>query len=626
MGASPRLAASVPQGTKTMRVLALIAIGVLCAEAQAPRATKIDPPSWWLGSTWSPVRVLIRGENLRGVRIDAPGSAARVSRVTVNERGTYAFADLDLRPVRKAGAIELRLTGAGGAAKASFEVLPALDRGRGFAGFSSDDVMYLIMPDRFANGDPTNDQPIHDRAKRRHYHGGDFQGIIDRLPYLKGLGVTALWLNPWYDNNDGLNQIERYDNEDITDYHGYGAVDFYDVEEHFGTFAKLRELVDKAHALGLKVIQDQVANHTGPYHPWTKDAPAPGWFNGTPAAHRNNDWQYWTQMDPNSTAAARRNALEGWFVNILPDLNQNDPECRRYLIQNALWWVGVLGLDGIRQDTMPYAAREFWAEWRGALAREFPKLNTVGEVLDGDAATVAFFQGGVKRFDGIDSRMESVFDFPLMYQLRKTFAEGQPLRDLARLLGKDSLYPDPARLVTLVGLHDVKRFLNEPGATPEGLKLAFTFLFTARGIPLVYYGDEVALAGGEDPDNRRDFPGGWKEDPRSAFEPAGRTAVENGVFEHVRQLIALRRDSEALRRGRTELLYTGPETAVYARRASDVVIAVFHNGKEAATVEFDAEGVYEQKMGPAAPLVVANGRARVTLPARSAAVYTRKPR
>ena len=280
-----------------------------------------------------------------------------------------------------------------------------------FQGITVDDVIYLLMPDRFNNGDTANDDPaksrgLLDRSKPRYYHGGDLRGVIDRLPYLKDLGVTAIWLNPWYDNNDGLNEIEMPEGKPITDYHGYGAIDFYGVDEHLGDLAMLRGLVDTAHALGIKVIQDQVANHTGPYHIWVKDPPTPSWYNGTEADHINETWQTWVLKDSHATPEIMRPVLDGWFLNILPDLNQNDPEARRYIIQNTLWWIGMTGLDGIRQDTLPYVPRSFWRDWMQAIKRQYPRVNVIGETYDGDPSQVAFFQGGARRFDGIDSGID----------------------------------------------------------------------------------------------------------------------------------------------------------------------------------------------------------------------------
>jgi glycosidase len=604
--------------------LALLAVSL--GYAQSPVVEKVEPPSWWQGSTWTPVRLLIRGVNLAGATLQAP-KPLRVSRVSVNPSGTYLFADLDLSKVRQAGPVSLTVATAAGKAEAAFSVLPPLSRAGRFQGFNSDDFIYLVMPDRFANGDPRNDDPVisrglFDKSRPRYYHGGDLQGVVDRLPYLKSLGVTALWLNPWYDNNNGLNEIERYDNKPVTDYHGYGAVDFYGVEEHFGTMETLKLLVEKAHASGIKIIQDQVANHAGPYHPWVKNPPLQDWFNGTRDAHLNEDWQTWALTDRYASAAARATVLNGWFVNILPDLNQENPEARRYVIQNALWWVGVTGLDGIRQDTLPYASRAFWAEWRAALAREFPNLNVVGEVLDGDPAQVAFFQGGVKRFDGIDSRIESLFDFPLFYALRGAFGRGQDLREVAKLLSHDWLYNDPSKLVTLAGLHDVDRFMNERGATPEGLKLAFSFIFTARGIPMVYYGDEIGMAGGNDPDSRRDF-------PSAAFDKDGRSSDQQGIWSHVQQLAALRRDNEALRRGETILLYQSARALVYARHTpGNVVITAFHNALGADSIDVDASpsGVKEgdslrPALGTRASVIVKEGKLHLSLEGRQAAIW-----
>jgi len=449
------------------------------------------------------------------------------------------------------------------------------------------------MPDRFANGDPSNDDPavsrgLYDRGKPRRYHGGDLQGVIDRLPYLKDLGVTALWLNPVYDNANRLDQKETYDNEPTTGYHGYGAVDFYAVEEHFGDVKKFRELVEAAHRLGLKIIQDQIANHTGPYHPWVKDPPTPTWFNGTEANHINENWQTHLVMDPHATPELLKPVLDGWFVNILPDLNQNDPEVGHYIIQNTLWWVGMTGLDAIRQDTLPYVPRRFWREWMTAIKRDYPNVNVVGETLDGLPAQVAFFQGGAKRWDGVDSRIDTEFDYPLYFPIRRVFGEGQSVRQLVDILNQDYLYPAPDKLVTLIGSHDVRRFMNEPGATPAGLKLAFTFLLTVRGIPQLYSGDEIAMRGGNDPDNRRDFPGGWPNDARNAFETSGRTAEENDVFNYLKKLLALRASLPELRRGELKHLYVGDQAYVYSRSVSYCVwetIVAINNADKPVEVE-----------------------------------------
>jgi glycosidase len=610
------------------RVLGALAAAVACFGAEV---TKVEPPSWWAGSTVSPVRLLVRGAGLtiEGMKAQAPLS---MKNGRVNEKGTYLFADLLIPKTVKPGKYKLSIAGA----NAEFEVLPALDREGKFAGFSNEDFLYLIMPDRFANGDRSNDDPpsargLLDRSKARYYHGGDFQGVVDRIPYLKEMGVTAVWFNPWYDNVDHLNAKERYNNEDITDYHGYGAIDYYGVDQHLGDMKSLREMVDRLRAAGIKTVQDQVANHTGPYHAWVKDPPLPAWFNGSESVHLANTWQTWTLMDPNGTNATRRATLEGWFIDILPDMNQNDPEARRYLIQNSLWWMGVAGFDGIRQDTMPYAPRDYWRDWMAAVKREFPNARVVGEVLDGNPAFVSFYQGGRKGFDGIDTGVDSMFDFPLMFAMRKAYAQEGPVRDVAQVLAHDHLYPDPHMLITFPGLHDVPRFMGERGATTAGLMLSLATVFTVRGVPMIYYGDEIAMAGAGDPDNRRDFPGGWNEDARSAFSAAGRTSDENLVFEYVKRLAALRKGSAALKKGRMMSLLASEQQWVFARKAGDeIVMVAINNGPASADCDVDVREVglgdgtsLSDKLGGAGSVRVEAGKAKLKLAARSAAVFTR---
>ncbi|HEV8039921.1 MAG TPA: alpha-amylase family glycosyl hydrolase [Bryobacteraceae bacterium] len=606
-----------------LRLICFFAALVATLDA-APTVTKIDPPFWWAGYSINPVRLLIRGTGLAGATVKATTKGIELGEPRVNANGTYLFVDAT---IKRAGSYPLKITTSEGSASATFEALTPLAREGRFQGFSQDDLIYLIMPDRFANGDASNDDPavskgLFDRGKARYYHGGDLQGVIDHLPYLKDLGVTAIWLNPVYDNANHLNQKEKYNGEAITDYHGYGAVDFYAVDEHLGDLAKLKELVDAAHRSGIKIILDMVANHTGPYHPWVEDSPTPTWFHGTLAKHLNETWQTWTLMDPHSTPFLTASTLDGWFIDILPDLNQDDPEVARYIIQNTLWWVAATGLDGIRQDTLPYVPRKFWRDWSTAIKKEYPNFRVVGEMFDGDPGLVSFFQGGEKRFDGVDSGIDALFDFPSFYPIRRAFAEGKSIRELATMLGHDYLYPNPNNLVTFLGLHDVARFMNEPGATVDGLNLAFTYLLTSRGIPMVYYGDEIGMPGGNDPDNRRDFPGGWKEDARNAFAAQGRTPDQQRVFEHVRKLAQLRQQYPDLRHGALKQL--GATDDVYLFTRGELII-MFNNGvKPASVIAPAASGTWRDLLD-----VVGNTPARddvltVTLPARSAAIMARR--
>lgn len=589
--------------------------------AQAPAVTKVDPPNWWARHSVNPVRVLIRGERLTGARVSCP--RLRCGAPRVNASGTYAFVDVTIPAAATPGAYPLTLRTAAGSVSVPFELQAPLPRSGRFTGFGPDDVIYLIMPDRFANGDPSNDDPatspgLVDRSKTRYYHGGDLAGVRQRLPYLKSLGVTAIWLNPVYDNNNQLNRREVYDGQPITDYHGYGATDFYAVEEHFGDLGALRQLVDDAHAIGIKVILDMVANHTGPYHPWVTDPPKPTWYHGTAEKHLANTWQTWTLADPYSTPAMREATLDGWFIDILPDLNQDDPDVASYITQNTLWWIGMSGIDGIRQDTWPYVPRAFWRDWMTAIRREYPTVKVVGEVFDGDPTMIAFFEGGRPRFDGIDDKVDMLFDFPLLFPMRRAFGQGQSIREVAQMLSRDRLYRDPTARVTFLGLHDVARFINESGATPEGMRLAFTFLLTTRGTPLIYYGDEIGLPGGGDPDNRRDFPGGWAADPRDAFTSTGRTPVEQSLFEHVRTLVKLRAERKELRAGATNHLLVTDQVYAYRRGATVVVL---NNGPQPAEVLLPADTRPNDVLGVCGAPTRSGSGVMVTVPARAGCVF-----
>ena len=615
----------------------LFVFPALCAAQNAPAVLKVEPPNWWAGHSINPVRVLIRGRNLAGARVEAVGAGIKTGLTRINAAGTYVFVDVVIDPQAKPGRRSLRLTTSSGMTDAPFDISQPLTRAGRFQGFSTDDVLYLIMPDRFSDGDQTNNDPpqsrgLYDRSHKFRYHGGDFQGIINHLPYLKDLGVTAIWLTPWYDNVNHPDEIEKKEGGTTTGFHGYGAIDFYGVEEHFGTLSKLRELVDEAHKQGIKIIQDQVANHTGPYHPWVEDSPTPTWYNGTRENHLANVFQTWVLHDPRAEERIRRETMEGWFLNFLPDLNQMDEEVERYIIQNTLWWIGITGLDGIRQDTWQYVPNSFWAKWNGAIKREYPHFRVVGEVKDGDAVHVSFFQGGRVRFDGVDSGLDTLLDFPLFYPIRNAFAEGKNLDEIPKTLSKDLLYTNPEILVTLLGGHDDKRFMSEPGANLTGLKLAHTFLLTTRGIPQLYYGDEIGMTGADEPTTRQDFPGGFPGDRRNAFTRSGRTAEEQDLFEHVRRMNRLHAELEPLRRGSLVNLHIAAQQYAYARvTRSSSVIVVINNDNKPSTIEFDVtradiarDAALTVHLGAGSRGQVSDGMLKVTLPARSATILSER--
>ncbi|MBI4372086.1 MAG: cyclomaltodextrinase N-terminal domain-containing protein [Elusimicrobia bacterium] len=599
-----------------------------------PAVTKLDPPSWWAGSSLNPLRLMITGRNLGGARVTCEAPGVSLGAVKAGPGGRCLFVDLKIAPRAAAGKQALTIITEAGRARADFEILAPVPRRRELPRLSPDDVVYLIMPDRFAQGQPAYvDIPgrprLLDRSLGRSYHGGNLRGIIDKLGYLKDLGATALWLTPLYANSDRLFDPTYYSKVPFTDYHGYGPVDFYAVDKRLGDMETLRELVDKAHQAGIKIILDQVANHTSPHHPWVADPPTPTWYHGTTEEHLNNPFHYWLLADPYAAPQALRPVMEGWLGNLLPDLNQDDPEVERYLIQNILWWAGVCGFDAWRHDSLNYVPRAFWKKCMAALRREFPTFPNIAEVNSDDPYLVSFFQGGKVGRDGIDIGMDACFDFPLRRAVRNVFLEGKPMSELPAALSRDRLYPDPTMLVTFLGLHDDSRFMGHPKASPEALKLAFAFLMTTRGIPMVYAADEIAMAGGDDPDNRRDFPGGWPGDPRDAFSRAGRTAAEQDVFAHVRKLAALRAELKPLRRGRLVYLASDESFYAYARCAGAAwALIVLNNSDRPREMDFSgvpfrlpAEGaVILDRLGAARARVKA-GAVHVAIPPKSAALF-----
>jgi glycosidase len=613
----------------------LLLLASAVARAQAPQVSKVEPPSWWAGHTVNPVRLLIRGTNLRGARVTTePRAPLQLSAEKVNDAGTYIFVDLNVSPTAQPGDYKLIFTSGAGSSSFPFRINPPLDPDKNFQGITTDDVIYLIMPDRFSDGDPSNDAPAgsppeaNDRRNPRAWHGGDLRGVVNHLSYLKDLGVTAVWLTPWYDNWNGVTLCEHPWCPN-TFYHGYAAVDYYGVEDHFGDLQTVRELVERAHALGLKVIQDQVANHVGSHHPWLADPPTPDWFHGTRASHLRNPFRADLLLSPHAPDAARRPTLDGWFSDDMPDMNQENPEVARYEIQNALWWVGATGVDGIRQDTIQYMPRPFIRDLNLALRRQYPRAWMVGEVFDTDPVHTSFFIGGHTGWDGVDTELPAVFDFPAWDISRKVFTGKLPARQLRFVLRSDSLYPDPSRLVAMQNNHDTCRFMSLEGATLEGAMLHMAYTLTIRGTPEIYSGEEIAMEGGDDPDNRRDFPGGFPGDPHNAFERGGRTAAEQRMFEWTRSLLRLRREHTALRRGALLDLFFDEDAYAYARRDPDETIIVAINRAAAPkeiTIPADYLNAHDgQRLEPLLAAqdrpAVAAGTLKLTLPAKSAVFY-----
>jgi neopullulanase len=627
------------------------AAGILCGAADleaypqqseketGPFVTKVEPPNWWVGLT-PDVLLLLSGHDLEATHVACNLPTLRVSRTQSTAGGKYLFVWMKIAADTKSGTAVCRITAPKGATSFELPLAPRAPTLGKFQGLSQDDVLYLIMPDRFANGDPTNDEPAeapgsHDRSKPRAYHGGDLRGIRSHLPYLKELGVTTLWLTPIVKNGDAQ------------DYHGYGAVDLYAVDPHLGTLKDYQDLVEAAHKQEMKIFFDAVPNHVGPKHPWVSNPPLSDWFHGTPQHHLDSFSQlkgsfygkagsqpiandpFEALIDPHASLRMKRNLTDGWFFGILPDLNTENPVVEQCLLQNSIWWAETSGLDGFRVDTFPYVGRKFWTNWHAGLHRIYPYLTTVGEVFHPDPSVTSFFVGGVKRYDGIDSGLSTVFDFPIFFVLRDVLLRSAPAGRIADVLRHDALYVHPEMLVPFFANHDVPRFAAAEGSSAAKLKLAFGLTLTLRGIPEIYYGDEIGMMGGGDPDNRRDFPGGWIGDSNDAFTQSGRTREQQEIFSYVQSLLRLRREHLALRTGKLWHLSSDESSYVFVRESEEErIVVAFNNAGQSRELHIPLADTPAQDASDIgflfgeAKAELLKGELRIIMPAQSISIFS----
>jgi glycosidase len=523
---------------------------------------------------------------LNRARFTVDGADVTLDHTQISDNGHWAF--LWLKTANAAPQILwVTATNDQGQVRRSFTLAERSGDANAHVGFSSADALYLVMTDRFADGNPAKEKQGYDRAAAKGRHGGDFAGIEQHLDYLSELGVTALWTTPVASNGDTPDS-----------YHGYAATDLYAVDAHFGTLEDYRHLSDALHDRQMKLVIDLVPNHIGVGHPWVLDPPAPDWFHGTLENHRLTQSNFYALVDPHAPRQAWSAITDGWFTDAMPDLNQENPLVARYLIQNALWWVETANLDGIRLDTFPYVDRAFWHDFHATLHSVYPHLTTVGEVFNGDPEVTSFFAGGVAR-RGIDTGLDTPFDFPVYFSLRDVLIHGKPMTDLARVLRQDSLYPHPERLVPFIGNHDTTRFMTDAGGSAAKLKLALGLVSTLRGMPQIYSGDEIGMDGGGDPGNRHDFPGGFAGDAHNAFTKTGRTATEEEIFAWTSGLLKMRASYPALQTGIEQNLFADEDVIAYIRSTdetgcatdqhTDRLLIVVNKGGQSKVVDLPME-------------------------------------
>ncbi len=537
---------------------------------------KVEPPNWWTGMERDSIQLMLYGTHLTELKVECGQPGIKIVKVNSSSNDNYAFIDLKLDKNLMAGEYDLKCSNKYGRVTIKYPLKKRVLLNGRYQGFSNQDVIYLITPDRFANGDTTNDYrpDMRDQFERSNplgRHGGDIQGIIDKLNYLQDLGVTALWINPLIENDMTIS------------YHGYGATDLYKIDPRFGSNDLYYKLVAEAHQHNLKVIMDHVSNHVGIDHPWMKNLPSPDWINGSIDHHQTNYHGKDILQDIHGDSVLARNTLTGWFVSEMPDLNQKNVYVANYLIQNTLWWIESSGLDGIREDTYPYVDQEYLSRWAKTVLSQYPDFNIVGEVWIQDPAFIAPYQHGSVLAKPLDSFLPSVTDFGLFNAFGDLFYQQQSISNIYHCITHDFLYSDPERLLTFIDNHDVLRLMDLVKGDIHRFKMALQLLCTLRGIPQIYYGTEIGLRGGKDHGLiRADFPGGFHSNSRNAFTREGRTGQENDLFDFTRNLLKLRRRYPALSQGNMIHLPAFDEFYIYFRILNKEKIMIVVNNMDRA--------------------------------------------
>ena len=553
---------------------------MLTMSAAKIKIDRIEPTDWFVGMKNPTVQLMVYGQGIRDVKdvtTDYPG--ARIDSLVRLDSPNYLLIYMNLRNAQP-GTMTLKFD----KQKVEYQLKQREMKGYKRMGFTNADVLYMLMPDRFAQGAGHNPQVKgmrsykEDRTQPSLRHGGDLNGIREHLDYFCDLGVTALWLTPVLENDSP-------DNENgFSTYHGYATTNYYRVDPRFGTNDDYRRLCDEAHAKGLKVVMDMIFNHSGLEHPWTSDMPSKDWLNLTPTpggGFHLTSYKLTPVKDPYASKVDLRETVDGWFVTTMPDLNQRNPHLMTYLIQNSKWWIETVGIDGIRMDTYPYADADGMARWMKELDDEYPNFNTVGETWVTEPAYTAAWQKDSKLSD-TNSYLKTVMDFSFFDKLsqaknEETDAWWNGLNRLYNSFVYDYLYPNPSSVMAFIDNHDTDRFLGN-GCDSLMLKQALALLLTVNRIPQLYYGTEILMNGTKevtDGNVRKDFPGGFPGDPHNAFTKEGRTKAEQQMFQWLSRLLHWRQNNDIIIRGtQTQFI---PYEGVY-------VIARQYQGKVSLTV------------------------------------------
>ncbi|MFK7756508.1 MAG: glycoside hydrolase family 13 protein [Flavobacteriales bacterium] len=568
------------KGRLILAVSLLLSVATLCQTSKL----KVEPPFWWTKMENNKVQLLVYGDDISAKDAsisELPGIELLSVEKTINPN--YLFLNLEVAENCNAGTAKITLGKGRKKNVAFYEFKERTECENCYQGFSASDVMYLLMPDRFSNGDSENDnlsmKEATDRTNNLGRHGGDLKGITDHLSYIADLGATALWLNPVQEND-----------QPVESYHGYAITDFYNVDARLGDNEQYKQLVKQAHDLDLKVVMDLVANHCGSEHWFIKDLPSEDWIYQYDSFTRSN-YRGVTNVDPYASEEDFTKMKKGWFDHTMPDMNQANPLLAKYLIQNSIWWIEYAGIDGIRMDTYSYPDKDFLADWVTAIYTEYPSFNIVGEVWENTAATQTYWLNDGK--SSYNSGIKSITDFVWKEAVTKAINEGggwdTGLSRLYYALSQDRLYSDPNELLIFLDNHDVPRFMSAVGGDLDKMKLGLTLLLTSRGIPQVYYGFELGLEGWSHGEVRPEMYGGWPDHERSVFTGTGLSEKETDLLSFSKLLLNWRKSKGTFFQN-ADLVHYVPEEDVYVyfrKNEDQSIMVILNNNSEVKSIDFN---------------------------------------
>ena len=581
------------ESKKTKHMKKILLLSSFLSTFAFAQIQKVEPMFWWKGMKNPEVQILVYGKDISKYNIELSDNV-KIQNLQKTENPNYVFVTINTNEVNKSS-FKINIKNKNKIVDSyTYELKDRQPNSANRTSFTSKDMVYLIMPDRFANGDESNDskKELTDKANRSipdGRHGGDLRGIINNLDYLQNLGATAVWLTP-------VNE----DNEKQHSYHGYAQTDLYKIDGRYGSNEDYRELSQKLNQRGMMLIQDYVTNHWGISHWMIQDLPSQDWihkFPGGKDGFRRSNYRTTTQFDKNAAEVDKKEALNGWFDYTMPDMNQSNPLVLNYLTQNAIWWIEYAELGGMRVDTYPYNDKEGMAKWVKAITTEYPNFNVVGEAWMYSSAHISYWQKDSKiaEIDNYNSYLPSVMDFPLFSELPKAIKEEESwdkgMIKLYNSFTNDFLYPDINNMFVFMENHDTERWNEIMNGDVNDYKLGLSLISTVRGIPQVYYGSEIGMRGDKskgDAAIRQDFPGGWKSDKQSAFTNEGRTSEQKTFHDFTAKLFNWRKNKEVIHSGKTKHYMPQSNVYVYFRyNENESVMVILNANPEKQTFKLD---------------------------------------